>query len=117
MNLKEMIEILQAAERGEKIEVQTDMQSGVWQPWKGTVLHFDLNYRIAPKKEMTLVEELKAGVKDTGELISSAAHVNALMSSAAYRIQDLEHNLMKPAHIDKFTTDELLAEIKRRCEC
>ena len=107
MTIQEMIEVLQAAKRGEKIEVQTDPFSDCWQEWKGTVIHLDLNYRIAPKKAMSLVEELRHyGGIDSNDLWGR------LCRNAADRIEELE----KVTHRTwRFVdTDELMAEIARR---
>ena len=63
------------------------------------------NYRIAPKQEMTLVEELRRCVCD-GPLID-------LVYRAADRIELLEL-AAESMHLSRRTTDELLAEIARR---
>ena len=60
------------------------------------------DYRIAPKKERGLVEQLRAWGASPGNVIQRAAD----------RIEELES--FNPMHIKQFTTDELLAEIARR---
>ena len=92
----------------------------------------------APKKEMTLVEELRSKSFVEGDLRSRAADriaelealslveelryqeryvhglVRPTMHRAADRIEELEHRVTIEFRIEHFTTDELLAEIKRR---
>ena len=57
MKISEMIEVLQAAERGEKIEYKTYLASAPWMPWHdGKDWCFDrLTYRIAPKQTEVFV--------------------------------------------------------------
>jgi hypothetical protein len=103
MNLDQMIEVLQAAKRGEKIEVQ-EPNSLCWTVIPAPGFDFKrCNYRIAPKKEMTLVEELR-------EVASKGVSVwGDLQMRAADRIEELEQY-----GLQDYTTDELLAELKRR---
>ena len=103
MTIQEMIAVLEAAQRGEEIEYR-GVDSGKWklcdyQPcWS-----FSTNdYRIAPKKEMTLVEELREGVYHGSIRHRAADRIEMLEEQAAYQT------------VGKFTTDELLAEIARR---
>ena len=105
MNIPEMIEVLKAAERGEDIEYRTYLAGAPWMPWdKGRSWCFDrCVYRIAPKKERSLVEEL---------LAAHAATALSVYQRAADRIAELE--ALYASSISAFTTDELLAEIKRR---
>ena len=81
MKISEMIEVLQAAEMGEKIEFMNRTKAGaVWEK----VYCWDFNaydYRIAPKKEMTLVEELREGEDPA---------IGSLWNRAADRIEELE---------------------------
>ncbi len=102
MTLDEMIEVLTAAKNGEAIEYEP--KSGIWMTTNPPEWDFSsFNYRIAPKKEVTLVEELREGHDVSG---------TRLHKRAADRIEELEN-------IDPMmgvATDELLAEIKRRVE-
>ena len=105
MNIDDMITVLEAAKRGERIEYN-DPYSG----WRGTAdPTFDFgsyDYRIAPKPQMTLVEELR-----------NVAHsTTSLHSRAADRIIELEGRPFPPT-IDQIDTDKLLAELKRRTSC
>ena len=106
METKDMIEILQAYERGEKIEY---VVNGSWLP--NTALNFDFqryDYRIAPTKhELSLVEELRTlNPQFYSEWKDLAAR-------AADRIEDLEKSIYNSA---VWHTDELLDELKRRIE-
>jgi len=57
MDLDSMIAVLEAAKRGEEIEV---LNSAGWHICVNPEFSFPMDrYRIAPKKEMTLVEELR----------------------------------------------------------
>jgi hypothetical protein len=101
VEIKEMIAVLSAAERGEQIEyeVKPDL-------WMTTVPEWDFSafdYRIAPKKEMTLVEELR---------LYYDQHKAQVYKDAADRIHILEEMLEHP--VESVSTDELLAELKRR---
>ena len=104
MKISDMVEVLQAAERGEVIEYGGGNNS--WLP--NTALNFDFkryDYRIAPKKrELSLVEELRTlNPQFYSEWKDIAAR-------AADRIEDLERS--EP--IIAFTTNELLVELGRR---
>lgn len=102
MEIKSMIEVLQAAERGELLQVRYHSEnSGQWHDIsKCLVWNFaQRDYRIAPKKEISLVERLR-------ELGLSACN------EAADRIEELEK--YEALRITKFTTDELIDELKRR---
>lgn len=104
MKISEMIEVLQAYERGEKIEVLSGDQWRVPGDFPSWNFH-QYQYRIAPKKELSLVEELReADRKDR--------RAEDLLRRVADRICELERVNAKP--IDHYTTDELLDEIKRR---
>ena len=106
MNIKEMIEVLQAARRGEKIEMSLICDFGDrWVVSAAPQWNFrDFDYRIAPKREMTLVEELRHyGGIDSIDLWGR------LCRNAADRITELEQY-----GLQDYTTDELLAELKRR---
>ena len=123
MNLDDMIAVLEAAKRGEKIEVLKERfdpreapdHTDVWKPIVGPVL-FNMpmdRYRIAPKKEMTLAEEARRIVAcvniceglDT-ELLE--AGISAMKSTVWTR--------MATGRLRK-QRDELLAELKRRASC
>jgi hypothetical protein len=107
MKISEMIEVLQAAERGENIEMRHHCDTtGRWYPIDGGWHFQSRDYRIAPKKEMTLVERIRNGLK--AHCLLDMDDVKA----AADRIEELERVNAKP--IDHYTTDELLTEIKRR---
>ena len=99
MNLDQMIEVLQAAKRGEEIEV---LNSAGWVICVNPEFSFPMDrYRVAPK-EMTLVEELR------GDYVSSV-----LQKRAADRIEELE-SYAKNWSINNVTTDELIEEIRTR---
>ena len=104
MKTSDMIAVLQAYERGEKIECKGKMED--WRECPEPLWSFDTNdYRIAPKK-LSLVERIREGLK--------AHHLLDIddVKAAADRIENLESNIKE--HLGVFTTDELLAEIKRR---
>ena len=94
----------QAAKQGEKIQWRS---GATWRDFDGKPLwNFCANeYRIAPKKERTLIERLrdKAGVAMSD------------IQQAADRIEELESRPY--SGIEHSTTDELLDEIKRRTSC
>jgi hypothetical protein len=90
-------ELFDALERGEKVEYKVGLYE--WERWTGTAWNQDKIYRIAPKKEMTLVDQLR---------ITNIE----ICKDAADRIEELE--ALYASSISAFTTDELLAEIKRR---
>jgi hypothetical protein len=106
MKISEMVEVLRAAERGEDIEYRTYLAGAPWMPWdKGRSWCFDrCVYRIAPKKKITLVDQLR---------ITNIA----ICKDAADRIEELEEKTQAiPVKIplEICAADELLAEIKRR---
>ena len=101
MEIKQIIAVLEAFERGEKIEVQTD--GWIWLTWSGKQFHMDLDYRIAPKKELSLVDALRQ---------ASLGAKNSLLDLAADRLEQLEQTTVPATKC--LTTDELLAEITRR---
>ena len=109
MEIKDLIEVLEAAERGEQIEVLVGAYADIWGKWQGKVLHMDMEYRIVPTKhELSLVEELRTlNPQFYSEWKDLAAR-------AADRIEELEGFSKKSLYC--YTTDELLAEIKRRTE-
>ena len=99
MDIDSMIAVLEAAKNGEKIECKHKV-SDYWE--HAITPHWDFmtkDYRIAPK-QMTLIEELRAWP------------VRELAQRAADRIEELEKAL--PVLWKDITTDELLAELKRR---
>ncbi len=102
MTLNEMIEVLQAAQRGEPIEFSFKDRNE-W--FENSALMFDFSsykYRITPKKELSLVEELRNANTNTD-----------LCNRAADLIEELES--CEPAvWLKDITTNELLDEIKRR---
>jgi hypothetical protein len=108
MNIDDMIAVLEAAKRGEKIEYR-GVESGIWKLCtEQPVWNFSTNdYRIAPKPQMTLVEELRWPDRTEPKI--------DLMRRAADRICDLER--INYIHLTHYTTDELLAELKRRTTC
>jgi len=108
MKIKDMIEILQAAERGEKIECKASGGSR-WYSDHPIWNFAQVEYRIAPKKqELSLVEEFRTlNPQFYSEWKDLAAR-------AADRIEDLEGFSKKSLYC--YTTDELLADIKRRIE-
>ncbi len=107
MKISKMVEVLQAAERGE--EVQWLTPDDLWVPWRTQQLNFvDYQYRIAPpkkEKEMTMVEQLRS-MKPFG-------YQSQLACDAADRIEDLEI-ANESLSLERRATDELLAELKRR---
>jgi len=135
VNLDQMIEVLTAAKNGEMIEQQLQ---GADSGWVGQYAwDFECyDYRITPKKELSLVEELRNSRIDP-RVFTEWQH--EIMLRAADRIEELEAStvtlhawcakcnelveaqrrikqLEKSEPIIAFTTDELLAEIKRRTE-
>jgi hypothetical protein len=104
MTLNEMIEILQAAQRGEPIEYKSKhYPNDRWIPKNHDAWNTDtFDYRIAPKKELSLVEELREE-----KFVS-----DHLRRRAADRIEELESHAANWAPM--LTTDQLLDEIKRR---
>ena len=102
MNIEEMIAVLEAAKRGEKIEVQSNIDN-TWHLEANCDWAFDCKkYRIAPKK-MTLVERLRHGLKPHCLLDMDDVKL------AADRIEWLE---TKP--LEHFQNVELIAELMRR---
>ena len=117
MNIKEMIEVLQAAERGETIEFK-DLHRG-WIATKNPAFDFgSYKYRVTPKPQMTLVEELRRH-KDVWDLNQRAADEIIELRLAVHnrdnRLEELEK--YERLRITKFTTSELLDELKRRTSC
>ena len=96
MTPKEMIAVLEAHERGEKVEIFTEDK---WLLIDDPEFNFgDFDYRIEPK-QMTLVERLR--------------HVcTPLNSEAADRICELERINAKPIY--HYTQEELINEVRRR---
>jgi hypothetical protein len=99
-------ELFDARDRGDRVEVLSDV--GAWFKWDGCIWDISREYRIAPKKEKSLVEELR-NMEST-----KVSEWLDLTARAADRITDLE--ALYASSISAFTTDELLAEIKRRME-
>ena len=123
MNLDSMIAVLEAAKRGEAIEKQD--ACGHWSECINPKFSFPIShYRIAPKKERNLVEQLRAWGASPGNVIQRAANrieeleADLLNSSAMVlrvandRIEQLEMDSI--TSMVNVTTDELLAELKRR---
>jgi hypothetical protein len=109
MTLEQMIEVLQAAQRGEAIQ-QKLKASHKW----GMPVYFSneylydftmFDYRIAPKKELSLVERLR-------HLSCRLGSPADILTEAADRIEELESHARNWAPM--LTTEELLDEIKRR---
>ena len=117
MKISEMIAVLEAAKRGEVIECSVK-GTHTWLSSNNDAWNFmQYNYRIAPKKEMSLVEELRLADKQ-------GHRAEDLIRRAANRIEHLEARekyldsaLIQAKRIEHCTTDELLAEIKRRMAC
>jgi hypothetical protein len=100
-------EIVNAVKRGEAIEYNAaDAYSvrQVWKSWEGTWWNKDTLFRIAQKKEMTLVEKLRTVMPD--------GMTFELRNQAADRIEELEAE--DEWSWSGVTTDELLDELKRR---
>ena len=161
MNIKDMIEILQAAERGERIEFEEFKD--VWLTIGDTPSwnFYSVNYRIAPTKhELSLVEELRTlnpqFYSEWKDIAARAAdRITDLQNELAdcvkrhaecytllvdktrrlesYEIAETQYRedlIAKTKRIEElegfskkslyslycYTTDELLAEIKRRTE-
>ena len=111
MELSEMIEVLKAYEKGEKIECrqQKGNRAAPWGEVTDPSWSFDcLDYRIAPKK-MTLVEELRDVAKEAGVF---NLPVEQVVLRAADRIEELEGFGKKSLYC--YTTNELLVELGRR---
>jgi len=105
MKISEMIAVLEAAEKGAKIEWCD--YDGKWYPAECPIWAFDdFEYRIAPKKEMTLVEELRM------YLPMFPTKLNDCVARAADRIEELEKWPLPD--ITSFTASELSNEIGRR---
>jgi hypothetical protein len=95
MKIEEMINVMQAFRDGAEIEY-TFVDNEIWAATTKPVWNWDYHdYRIAPKKEMTLVERLRT--------------VGGVGDEAADRIEWLE---TKP--MEHFTTDELINDIRTR---
>ena len=109
MDVKQMIEVLQAHERGERVDVLLDGDAKVWGEWNGKVLHMDMTYRATPKKEMTLVD--KARALANSDIVGTDSR--KMLNQLANRIEELEE-CMAPS---TWGTDELLDELKRRTSC
>lgn len=90
-------QLADAIERGEKIEVWT--HNDEWVEWDGQHWRDNWKFRIAPKKEMTLVKELRSSAADVAK-------------RAADRIEELEE--LYASSISAFATDELINEIRTR---
>ena len=98
MKIENIIAVLETAKRSEKLLHELT----------GRVERLEDNLpRIAPKKEMTLVEGLRAAANLK---MTNFDTVRATCLDAADRIEMLE----QLPGLDKVTTDELLAEIARR---
>jgi hypothetical protein len=115
MTIDEFIEVLIAAKNGEEIEFVRKNTLEMWRTKDHEGFDtFRFNYRIAPKKEMTLVERARQVIR------SSAGTPNVVLICAlADRIEELEDiintELMRPVGpISNFPTDELLKELKWR---
>ncbi len=91
MKIFEMVEVLQAAERGEKIEVSA-LNDDHYVPWLGrTIDTATCKYRIAPKKqELSLVDELHEVAKEAGAL---NLPVEQVVLRAADRIDTMQQVL------------------------
>ena len=106
MKTSDIIAVLQAYERGEKIECKGKMEN--WRECPEPLWSFDTNdYRIAPNK-LGLVEELRQ-YRDMGTLASRAA--DRICELERYEAQCKTLNYLPYVEIDT-----LLAEIKRRVE-
>jgi hypothetical protein len=108
MDLDSMIEVLQAAKRGEKIE--WEVRPGVW----GIAPSFNFagyEYRIAPK-QMTLVD--KARALANSDIVGTDSR--KMLNQLADRIEMLQ-NKYDGYSITDHATDELLDELKRRTSC
>jgi hypothetical protein len=92
MTPKEMIAVLEAFERGEKVDLEVTW--GTWVTQEDPQWNFrDFNYRIAPKKEMTLVEKLRA--------IHSSSDVVEIIYAAADRITEIEKEVEELKQINR----------------
>ena len=101
MDIDSMIAVLEAAKNGEKIET-----ANVCGEWTEVTFSNFPNYRIAPKKEMTLVEQLRS--------LKPFGYQSQTCCDAADRIEELERKWTEKNPSRLLTTDELLAELKRR---
>jgi len=102
-NYDQMIEVLTAAKNREPVEYAVHGRDDWDLIGHEHFFNFDeFNYRIAPKKEMTLVEELRSYPRDGDDVRQRAAD----------RIEHLEESLNHA--LEYSTTDELMDELKRR---
>ncbi len=112
MTLDEMIAVLEAAKRGEKIEFKHRFYpNDGWRPKEHEAWNTDtFDYRVAPK--ITLVEELRHNARISG-------NPSSILFDAASKIEELERQLslrrdQEAVAIQCFTDDKLLEEVKRR---
>jgi len=111
MKTNEMIEVLQAAERGEKIEMlNIFLPDDGWEEFRTHTNNWNFSafdYRIAPKK-VTLVERLRNGLKAHCLLDMDDVKV------AADRIEELEEILH--TNVDRIDNDLLMKLLKKRLQ-
>ena len=102
MHIDEVIAVLEAARRGEDIEMRFHCElKERWWPFDDEWRFDTRDYRIAPK-QMTLVERLRYFKGHVG--------MESICAQAADRIEELE----KSGSIFAFNNRELLEEVKRR---
>ena len=108
MNIDHMIEVLTAAKNGESIEFRhSELTGREWGKVISPIFNFvTYDYRIATKKEMTLVEELRV------EGACMDRYQYELLTRAADRIEELENQ--PQLTFATRTNGELLDELKRR---
>ena len=119
MTIDEQIAVMQAFRDGAEIEY---CRNDLWFHMEPDMqFNFYYEYRIAPKKEMSLVEILRTvdlSWTDFGDLCTKAAdrieelESSGLLVALQERIAELEK--MVQGEFRNVTTDELLAEIARR---
>ena len=103
-------ELFEALERGDVVEVSINCEVPQWGRWNGNSWYSHCVYRIAPKKERSLVEELR-------EADEKGRYAGDLLRRAADHMEELEGKTQAvPVKIplELCATYELLAEIKRR---
>ncbi len=102
---KDLANLILAFDRGDKVQFKYT-EDDEWKPQLDSYWDASYIYRIAPKKEMTLVEELRAlNSTEVGDWFD-------ITNRAANRIEELEGRFK--SYIEGFSNNELLNEVARR---
>ena len=118
-NIDQMIEVLEAAKRGEAIEMRK-IGSAIWIDVEDPNWNWsDWTYQVKAPKKMNLVEELRGnGTNDLFGLLKRAAdrieeleEQNAALNK---KVTESVHQWIAAKPLYCYDTDELLAEIARR---